>query len=190
MNAMTWWDHNTGSVWSQVWGQAIAGPLKGTALDLIPAAIVPWGAWKQDHPTTLAMTTGKDGAFSRQEAPRDGWVVGLALDRYSKAYYYSALAEERVVNDHIGPYPVLLYADPVTRNVRAYLRQVNERVLTFSLAESGDQLVDAETGSTWDAGRGLARQGEYQGQALLQLPYLSAFDWAWLDFHPDSEFYR
>jgi hypothetical protein len=95
-----------------------------------------------------------------------------------------------VVNNRIGPYPVLLYADPVRRNVRAYLRQVNERVLTFSLAESGDQLIDAETGSTWHASRGSAHQGEYQGQVLLPLPYLSSFDWAWLDFHPDSEFYR
>jgi hypothetical protein len=41
-NAMTWWDHQTQSVWSQVWGQAIAGPLKGTTLELIPASIVPW----------------------------------------------------------------------------------------------------------------------------------------------------
>ena len=190
MNAMTWWDHKTGSVWSQVWGQAIAGPLKGTTLDLIPAAIVPWGTWKQNHPTTLAMATGKDGVFSRQEAPRDGWVIGIALDKYSKAYYYSDLAQERVVNDIIGPYPVVLYANPDTRNVRVYLRQVNERVLTFNLGRTDERLVDAETGSIWDASRGLARQGEYQGQALLQLPYLSSFDWAWLDFHPDSEFYR
>jgi len=41
MNAMTWWDHTTGSVWSQVWGQSISGPLKGTTLELIPASIVP-----------------------------------------------------------------------------------------------------------------------------------------------------
>ena len=42
MNAMTWWDHQTQSVWSQVWGQSIAGQLKGTTLELIPASIVPW----------------------------------------------------------------------------------------------------------------------------------------------------
>ena len=58
------------------------------------------------------------------------------------------------------------------------------------LIESGEGLVDAETGSTWDMSRGLAREGEFQGQALLRLPYLSSFDWAWLDFHPNSEFYR
>lgn len=190
MNAMTWWDHKTGSVWSQVWGQAIAGPLKGTTLNLIPASITPWETWKGEHPHTLALTNDKGGLFSRQEKPRDGWVVGLALDKYSKAYYYSALAQERVVNDFIGPYPVVLYANPDTRNVQVYLRQVDDEVLTFELAASGEGLVDSQTGSMWDVSRGLAGEGEFQGRALLRLPYLSSFDWAWLDFHPDSEFYR
>lgn len=189
MNAMTWWDHKTGSVWSQVWGQAIAGPLKGTTLDLIPASIVPWSTWKAEHPDTLAMTNGKGGIFNRAERPRDGWVIGLSLDEHSKAYYYPALAADRVVNDSIGPYPVVLYTNPETRNVEVYLRQVDERVLSFELDESGKRLVDSQTGSSWDVSRGVALEGEYQGQGLLQLPYLSSFDWAWLDFHPDSEFY-
>ena len=64
MNAMTWYDHQTGSVWSQVWGQSIAGPLKGTTLDLIPASILPWASWKATHPRTLAMTNDKDGSDS------------------------------------------------------------------------------------------------------------------------------
>ena len=190
MNAMTWWDHKTRSVWSQVWGQAIAGPLKGTTLNLIPASITPWETWQKEHPHTLALTNDKSGWFNHQEKPRDGWVIGLALDEYSKAYDYSALAQKRVVNDFIGPYPVVLYANPETRNVQAYLRQVNEQVLTFTLIESGEGLVDAETGSEWDVSRGLAREGEFQGQVLLRLPYLSSFDWAWLDFHPNSELYR
>lgn len=190
MNAMTWWDHQTGSVWSQVWGQAIAGPLKGTTLKLIPAGIVPWGTWRAEHPDTLALANDKTGLFSREERPRDGWVIGLALDKYSKGYYYSVLAQEQVVNDFIGPYPVVLYANPETRNVQVYLRQVDEQVLTFTLAEADEQLVDAETGSRWDVSRGLAREGALKGQVLLKLPYLSSFDWAWLDFHPDSEFYE
>ena len=52
MNAMTWWDHDTESVWSQPWGSAIRGPLEGTALTLIPASIVPWPTWLDEHPDT------------------------------------------------------------------------------------------------------------------------------------------
>ena len=190
MNAMTWYDHTTGSVWSQVWGQAIAGPLKGTTLELIPASIVPWSTWKAEHPGTLAMTNDKTGVFGgREQVPSDGWVVGIALGEHSKAYYYPALAQERVVNDFIGPYPVTLYVDPETRNVHAYLRQVDDQVLTLALDETGQRLIDQETGTSWDIARGLARDGALKGATMLLLPYISSFDWAWLDFHPDSEFY-
>ncbi len=190
MNAMTWWDHKTESVWSQVWGQAIAGPLKGTTLELIPASIVPWGTWKEEHPDTLAMTNGKTSVFSRGERPRDNWVAGIAIGEYSKAYYYPALIRDGVVNDSVGPYPVALYADAETRNVRAYLRQVDGRVVTLRLDETGQYLVDPETGDQWSVERGLARTAPGQNPPLLSVPYVSSFDWAWSDFHPDSEFYR
>ncbi len=190
MNAMTWWDHQTQSVWSQVWGQAIAGPLKGTTLELIPAAIVPWSAWKADHPDTLAMLTGKEGFFNPKEHPYDNWVIGITLGEHSKAYDYAALTREGVVNDFVGPYPVALYAEAQTRRVQAYLRQVGDRVVTLTLDETGEYLVDTETGAAWDVVRGLARGDLARGEPLLLVPYISSFDWAWLDFHPESEFYR
>jgi len=190
MNAMTWWDHQTGSVWSQVWGQAIAGPLKGTTLELIPAAIIPWSAWKADHPDTLVMLNGKEGLFSRQERPRDDWVIGITLGEYSKAYYYSALTRDGVVNDFVGPYPVALYANAQTRQVYTYLRQPGGRVVTLTLNDTGKYLVAAETGAAWDIVRGLARGDPARDEPLLVIPYISSFDWAWLDFHPDSAFYR
>jgi len=189
MNAMTWYDHQTESVWSQVWGQAIAGPLKGTTLELIPASIVPWSTWRAEHPHTLAMTNDKDRLFSREEQPRDGWVIGIVLGEHSKAYRYSPLAEKWVVNDFVGPYPVVLYVDPQTRDIKAYLRQVGEQVLTFSPDAEKGRLVDTETGTRWDVALGLAREGELKGETMRQVPYLSSFDWAWQDFHPDSEFY-
>ena len=190
MNAMTWFDHGTGSVWSQVWGQSIAGDLKGTTLDLIPAGIVPWQTWKKEHPNTLAMINDKTGTFSRSERPRDGWVVGLTIGEHAKAYYFPALVRDGVVNDFVGPYPVALYADEETRNVHVYLRKVGDRIITLGLDEAGDTLVDQETGTTWTLAEGLAREGEHKGEALRQVPYLSSFDWAWRDFHPDSEFYK
>jgi hypothetical protein len=148
-----------------------------------------WGTWKAEHPHTLAMTNGKEGTFSRKERPRDNWVIGIALGEHHKAYDYLSLANLGVVNDFVGPYPVALYVDPETRNVHAYLRQVGDQVLTLVLAETGEYLIDSETGTTWDIARGLAREGTLQGETMLLVPYLSSFDWAWLDFYPNSEFY-
>ena len=36
-------DRNTGSLWSQIWGMAFDGPLKGTGLDILPCY---WTRWK------------------------------------------------------------------------------------------------------------------------------------------------
>lgn len=191
MNAMTWYDHTTGSVWSQVWGQAIAGPLKGTTLSLIPASIVPWGTWKAEHPGTLAMTNDKTGVFNRKERPRDSWVIGVVIGKHSKAFYFRALTREGVVNDFVGPYPVTVYADADTRNVHVYLRQVDNREITLKLDESGQYLVDAlHPQDAWSVARGLYRGNPSGKQPLLSVPYISSFDWAWLDFHPDSEFFE
>lgn len=51
------YDRQTGSLWSQIEGRAIVGPLAGEAerLKLLPIDVVPWGAWKQQHPDTLVL---------------------------------------------------------------------------------------------------------------------------------------
>jgi hypothetical protein len=92
-----------------------------------------------------------------------------------------------VINDAVGPHPVLVYADPATRRVQTFLRALRDRTLTFALR--GDVLVDQESGSTWDPTRGLSLTGPLRGEALRVVPHNSSFDWAWLDFYPQSEFY-
>ena len=188
MNAMTWWDHPTESVWSQVLGQAIAGPLKGETLSLIPASIVPWGTWKVEHPHTLVLNTA-DLGFAGREIPSDQWVIGVALGEDSKAYYYTDLADEGLINDTVGPHPIALYANADTRAVQVFLRKIDERTLTLTLDASGEYLIDADTNRQWDITRGLPKGGKFGETGLLLVPYISAFDWAWLDFHPESEFY-
>ena len=58
--AMTWWDHNTRSVWSQPWGTAIAGLLEGVALT--PSSVSPWSTWLAEHPETTLVADDLDGA--------------------------------------------------------------------------------------------------------------------------------
>ena len=47
------YDRQTDSLWSQLLGKAITGPLKGTELKLIPLRHTTWRAWKSEHPDTL-----------------------------------------------------------------------------------------------------------------------------------------
>ena len=185
MNAMTWWDHKTESVWSQPWGRAIQGELKGVELFLLPSQLTTWGQWKAEHPGTLVMNTGYNRLTVFRQTFNPDFVIGLILAEQAKAFAYRHVEAAGVVNDFVGDIPVLVWA--ADNNFHAYIRQVDDRVLTFRL--EGGELVDEETGSTWDPGRGLATSGPLTGQGLQSVPSSSAYDWAWLDFYPDSAFY-
>ena len=186
MRAMTWWDHETDSIWSQPWGMAISGPLEGTQLDLIPAGIVPWGTWLADHPDSLVLKVAATGLFG---APfRNAFVIGITLGDHAKAYPFQSASNDRVINDWIGTVPVLVLADPDTKAINTYNRNVAGRELEFILQDT--ELVDTETQTTWDPATGSAVEGPLRGELLQRVPYITSFDWAWEDFYPHSDFYE
>lgn len=187
MNAMTWWDHETGSIWSQPVGQAIDGPLEGTVLSQIPSGVVPWSTWLAEHPGTLALEVERGFLGSGRQAPSDNFVIGVALGEHARAYPFPVAAREGVVNDRLGPFPLLVQVEGESRAIHVYFRQAGEQELTFEAA--GDRLRDRETGSLWHPATGLALEGPLKGELLEPVPYSSAFDWAWLDFYPESDLY-
>ena len=185
MNAMTWWDHKTVSVWSQPWGRAIAGSLKGTELELIPSQLLPWQAWREAHPETWALKV--DDFPYRPEQFSRGYVIGVSLGDSATAFPYDLAAQVRIINDTVGPYPVVVFVNAEMRAVLVYLRKVDERVLT--LVERDGLVQDQETGSTWQLDRGVAVDGPLKGQVLRTVPYVPAFPGAWRDFYPNSRWY-
>ena len=185
MNAMTWYDHETGSIWSQPWGRAIQGELKGVQLNLLPFQLTTWANWRDAQPDTLVMMNDVNRLGGRRQGFQTDFVVGLVLAEDAKAYYYEDALEARVINDTLGDIPIVLWTSDEI--FYAYVREVDGSVLTFKA--DGDMLVDEETNSTWDPTRGLATSGPLQGEGLRAVPSLSSFDWAWEDFYPDSEFY-
>ena len=46
------YDRATGSLWSQLLGQAIRGPRTGERLRLLPSRLTTWGEWREGHPDT------------------------------------------------------------------------------------------------------------------------------------------
>ena len=185
MNAMTWYDHETRSIWSQPWGRAIQGELKGVQLNLLPFQLTTWATWKETHPEALVMMNDVDRLGRRRQGFQKDFVIGLVLGQTAKAYYYEDALEAGVINDALGDVPVVLWTSDEI--FYAYVREVDGSVLTIKA--EGDTLVDEETGSIWDLSRGVATSGPLQGEGLRAVPSLSSFDWAWEDFYPDSEFY-
>ena len=197
---MTWWDHQTNSVWSQPWGTALFGGLEGRSLTQIPSSVVPWGTWLGEHPNTTVLESEQpiDDVRYRPQTFSQDFVIGVALLDDAQAFRYSVASSEEVINDMVAGFPVGIFVNPATRGIHVYLREPAGQakdetvelpeVLTFSKAGL-DQVVDAETGSTWDTVLGAATGGPLRGALLQQLPFQSAWDWAWEFFFPQTTFY-
>jgi len=117
------------------------------------------------------------------------------------AYPFETLTEERVVNDTFNDANLLVVwqegkASALDgRNIdesrdvgmaALYERDVDEQTLTFSLEDG--QLVDAETGSTWNF-FGQAVDGELAGTQLRQVNAFPHFWFAWAAFRDDTVVY-
>jgi hypothetical protein len=70
-----------------------------------------------------------------------------------------------VQNIELSNEPILTIFSLQNSQSYIYLRQTNEKVLTFR-ALSASTVVDLQTGSTWDISTGTALQGQYQGSTL------------------------
>lgn len=197
MNAMTWWDHETLSVWSQPWGAAIEGELLGTQLTLVPFDLVPWSVWLERNPDTLVLVDERANLSFVGQIPHDKFVIGVSIGEAAKGFYFRSTANARVVNEKVGEFPVAVFVDGETREIDVFLRNPQgEKAeatgpigeLTFSVDSEG-AISDAETGSTWDIRLGVATGGPLRGALLQRAPFISAFDWAWRDFFPQTDFW-
>ena len=91
----------------------------------------------------------------------DEFVIGTVLGEHVKGYRFTAVTRERVINDSIGEFPVVVLADAETRNVHLYICNTGNEALTFELRDG--KLVDRGTGTVWDPERGLALEGPLKG---------------------------
>ena len=181
-NAMTWWDHETGSIWSQPLGEAIAGPLKGETLELLPVSLNDWSTWKAAHPRTVALDVdvGGPGGFDLQR-------MAIVLDFGSEAAAYPVpdLQAQVVVNDVVAGVPVAVVTDPNDPDSWiVFSRVLDDRTVT--LAVEGDTIIDTETGTVWDPVIGRAVSGLLLGEQLDVLPAFTAFPFDFFTFWPDG----
>lgn len=208
MNVLVMYDRQTESLWAQLLGEAVEGPLKGTKLEFIPAIHTTWADWKAQHPDTLALVkgysgdySGYQGYFSSSSAGVIGetinddrlyvkeFVIGVERDGEAVAYPFSIMNDQPVLNDSVGDMPVLVVFNADTGAGAVFSRQLeNGRVLSFS-HNDGAIVVDAETGSTWDGMNGLAIEGPLAGTELARLKSTASFWFGWKDWYPDTRVY-
>ncbi len=136
-------DRQSESLWSQILGTAVSGPLKGRELSSIPTLNTTWGKWKAMHPNTLALSekTGHNadyrrevyGDYHRQSGlyfsvenrsnlyHNKARVIGLEIDGVAKAYPFVELAFEGTpIQDRVNGVEVTVKYDPVHETAQAF----------------------------------------------------------------------
>ncbi|MBL8112185.1 MAG: DUF3179 domain-containing protein [Acidobacteria bacterium] len=205
------YDHQTNSLWSNLTGEPVAGPLagKGKRLAVLPLVVSTWGEWKSRHPATevLSFDTGhrRDyapgaayGSYQSNQslmfpvpappppgyAPK-GLVVSATAGGQRKGYRLDDLVRQRVLNDQIGRVPVVLVTSAVDDAVRVYGRGSAPLA-----AKEGGTLVEEGSGTIFRvAEEGLFAEGETQPRHP-RLPSHLLYWFAWHAHFGDSPLYR
>ena len=153
-NAMTWWNHDTGSVWSQPLGEAIAGPRKGETVELLASSFTTWSAWSSDNPDTLALDApGGNSGFDLGELH-----IVVDFSEEVRSYAVNDLRRFGVANDVVAGVDVAVVVNPINnQNWNVFARQVGDHIVELEV--DGDVLVDTVTGTTFDPARGLPIEG-------------------------------
>jgi hypothetical protein len=168
---MLLYDRKTDSLWSQIKGEAVTGPMTGSRLKLLSSTQTTWGKWKNEHPETLVLSqkTGYSRAYDRD--PYMGYYSSSRLMFEVKNRNKAFHPKERVIGLEIGgkfkayPFSELAKAkQPVT-----------------------DQLNGAKLNVIFDKQSQSAAIRDHQGKAL---PSVVGFWFAWFAFHPDTEVFR
>lgn len=188
MRSLVMIDSQTGSLWSHILGEAMAGPLKGTQLTIIPSAMTDWASWKAKHPQTTVVMLPRTSRKFRREFFRnpERFVIGYVDDGKTRAWGFDVLGKSPVINDQHGRQPVL-----VTFNVKANAPYLFSRMIdgkTFTFSEKNGKLTDDQTNSVWDRTSGKAISGSMKGKQLKPLPGVVSFKRAWQNFHPNSSY--
>lgn len=132
------YDRQTESLWSQIQQEAVAGPMTGTRLDLLPSTHTTWGRWKTKHPDTLLLSTETGYVRDYDRDPYEAYyksqrvmfgvshtsaryhpkeqVIGIVIEGQAKAYPFSELSRAKTpVTDVVGGRSLRVVFDAASR---------------------------------------------------------------------------
>lgn len=176
-------DQETGSLWSHLLGEAVEGPLKGQPLEIIPSVMTDWQSWKARYPdsTLVYMPAATDMYAGEFYSIGDGLVLGLKLDKQTRAYPIAGVRQSAPVHDTLGGVRLVVMFHEPSQTMRAFRRELAGRVLDFEAREDG--VYDLPTGSRWDPLTGQAVAGQLQGERLESLPGVVSDGAAWSTYY-------
>jgi hypothetical protein len=116
-------------------------------------------------------------------------VVGVVVNGQARAYDWNELARQEIISDTLNGKPILLVIEKDKASFHCWSRELNGRVLQFSLDAASQKMIDGSTNTAWDM-NGVCTEGAYQGSRLLSIPAYQEFWHSWQSFHPGTSTYK
>ncbi len=164
------------SLWSQMFGKAVAGPKKGTQLKTLPHTLVTWQTWQENHPQTKVLSPKVGyGRYSREFYPQYFASPNLMFPMYDEegkeVFKNQAddlfLLKDKVIgvraNGKAKVYPV----EHMQFSNGGMEDTFEGKTIRISKTEEGDILIEADE----------------------SLDLYHSFWFAWNAFHPETEIY-
>jgi hypothetical protein len=119
----------------------------------------------------------------------DDWVLGVTVDGVSKAYPWSLIKQQFVINDEVNGYPVVVMYCISCNSSLAFHSVYEGQTLSFGVVGEYHYetiLHDEQTGNWWRED-GSVIAGDMMGVELEMLP-AALMSWRdWLELYPDTE---
>lgn len=192
-NNLVMLDRETGTLWSQLLGQALRGALRGMRLVRIPAYLTTWSEWQQRHPnSTILANLDHHGGVVRD--PYEGYYRSSFAGLLGAIIADQRLAAKTIVvgvDYGLGSFAVplhkLSHRDPITMELQhtlflLYLDPLLHSPVGFRL--DATERLHPGRGPT-----GFARSADLVLQARM-VPVTLSYWFAWLDHNPDTQLFH
>ncbi|MFT5716146.1 MAG: hypothetical protein ACJAWS_001366 [Oleiphilaceae bacterium] len=165
------YDRQTDSLWSQIEGRAISGSAKGQRLKRLAVTHTSWKSWRDHHPNTLVLSqqTGHQRNYLRSPYPdySNNDAIYFPVSHTDKRYHPKEVVVGVEIDGKFKAYPFVELAKG-TRVLEDMFQ--GEKLIIEYYAE--------------------ARSAKVMNESKVELPSLTAFWFAWVAFHPESNVYK
>ena len=162
------YDRQTESLWSQIEGRAVSGPLKGEELELKPSRLTNWHGWTSEHPDTMVLSRNTGHRRNYDRSPYGNYEESASLyfpvsERDSR-YHPKTWTLGMTSGDQARAWPL--------KELKAAGRE------TIRDEFDGDAII-----IHYDAENRSAHITNEEGETI---PSTTGFWFAWHAFHPDT----
>jgi hypothetical protein len=221
------WDRQTESWWQQFTGEGLVGFYSGAMLEIVNSELIPFKKFKELYPDGKVLKQPEDYAFEYGTNPYEDYdedpnkqpflykgtpdsrlpaterVVGIYGDNGVKAYPWSIIEKEKVINDEFEGGPIVLFYSKGmvsvvdekqisesrdVGSVSVFKPVVKGKLLEFEVNDT-ETFRDLETGSVWN-NTGKCVEGKHKGKSLQPIIHGQHFAFAWFEFYPNTMIYK